>query len=1054
MADPLDELRALRDAEPDPARRAQLNTRIARLEAEAKTTSSAALRLDGSQTGDVTTGDVVGRDKHEVADQRSADVGDDAQVGNLIQGNVGGSINAPVIQPGASATVATTVHQHNYPPAPDAGAGAAMGAASPGSFDLRLRYEGDQLTVRAVAPGLSPDLPPQPFVLPFALDTLAAKRGDAAEWVRQARVITRRRPEELRKARELGQLLFRHLFTGEILSEFHSRRDRLRQGELLRLRLHLPPALATLPWELLNDPRGGGEGSYLALDPDVSLVRAVDRPLLALPPVAGPLHLQLVVASPHGNDYPPLDVAREIRRIEGALRTPVADGTLVLDLPIRGPNTRDQLRDRLRDTRGAPVHLLHVIAHGDLDAATREAGVLIFEDADGRPQPTSAAFLARLLRGQAASLRLVLLNACLGAMPATEDPASSLAGVLLRAGVPAVLAMQFDLADDAAAELARVFYRELAAGASIDQAVGEARSELHESYQSRLDWLVPVLFSGLEDGVLVARRPGSAASPPTPVPAPPAPTPQPATPSTVAPPPVASPTVAPPPAALRHDALIAFYDDDWVKAAALFARLVDADPSDAESRELLDTCRRHLHLQERYATARELRTAGAWQAVLGALNEISAAQADYPDPDGLRAWADAQRRRAERYQRAFDAAGRSDWGAVSDELTPLLAEFPDDDDARGLVARAERERLGPVRAQVAAGQFAAGVKALTQRLEARADDQAALHAAAALIEDASIPAPAAIRVACGELLARYGDPRPGVCDLPPPMVLITGGSFVIGISEAKFKAIIEAERKNNLADEAEQWYEDAVNSRPVTVAAFELARYPVTNAQYKRFMNAGAYRHVAPWWNEAAQAWLQRDDTKTKGLSEYQIRKYKDRPEFWEDERFGKTRPNHPVVGINWYEATAFCAWLTQHLSDGYVYRLPSEAEWEYAARGTARRPYPWGDALPDAERANFNQTHGGTSAVGCFPAGATPEGLLDMAGNVWEWMRSEYQAYPYNAGDGRESGADPAQKSFTFRGASWLNQPIYLRAANRNHYTPDYRDDDLGLRLARHLKV
>jgi len=159
-------------------------------------------------------------------------------------------------------------------------------------------------------------------------------------------------------------------------------------------------------------------------------------------------------------------------------------------------------------------------------------------------------------------------------------------------------------------------------------------------------------------------------------------------------------------------------------------------------------------------------------------------------------------------------------------------------------------------------------------------------------------------------------------------------------------------------------------------------------------------------------------------------------------------------VGINWYEATAFCAWLTQHLSDGYVYRLPSEAGWEYAARSTARRPYPWGDALPDAERANFNQTHGGTSAVGCFPAGATPEGLLDMAGNVWEWTRSEFRDYPYNSDDGRESGAAPAQKVFTLRGASWHFRPIYLRAARRYHFAPDYRGYDLGFRLARNLKV
>ena len=271
------------------------------------------------------------------------------------------------------------------------------------------------------------------------------------------------------------------------------------------------------------------------------------------------------------------------------------------------------------------------------------------------------------------------------------------------------------------------------------------------------------------------------------------------------------------------------------------------------------------------------------------------------------------------------------------------------------------------------------------------------------------------------------------------MVPITGSSFVIGISKAEYKAIIDAERPNNLAKEAKRWYKIAVNSRPVSVLAFELARYPVTTAQYKLFMDADGYRADAPWW-DAARTWQRRMD--------------KDRPVFWDDPRFGIARVNHPVVGVTWDEATAFCHWLTQHLNDGHVYRLPSEAEWEYAARGTARRPYPWGTEEPDGERANFNEAHGGTSAVGCFPAGATPDGLLDMAGNVWERTCSEYRAYPYNPDDGYEAGADPAQKHFIIRGASWDDQPISLRAASRPLHSLDARNYALGFRLARHKGI
>jgi len=324
-------------------------------------------------------------------------------------------------------------------------------------------------------------------------------------------------------------------------------------------------------------------------------------------------------------------------------------------------------------------------------------------------------------------------------------------------------------------------------------------------------------------------------------------------------------------------------------------------------------------------------------------------------------------------------------------------------------------------------------------------------------------APAAARVRCGAVLARVGDPRPGVCDLPPPMVPITGGSFIIGTSAdeiaefteqylAEYRAAVDtldAEQEQQICDFLQGW----INSVPVTVAPFELARYPVTNAQFKLFIDADGYNPTSTWWDGVGAAWL-REPLPRREQDGWIHRLEKDAPEFWDDPDVGIARPNHPVVGVSWYEATAFCAWLTQHLNDGYVYRLPSEAEWEYAVRGTLGRLYPWGDVTPDGERANYRRNAGYTTAVGCFPAGATPEGLLDLAGNVWEWTRSEYRSYPYDPNDGRESGADPAQKRFTLRGGSWNARPILLRAAFRVHDYPDTRFYDVGVRLARHLKV
>ncbi|NWG21249.1 MAG: SUMF1/EgtB/PvdO family nonheme iron enzyme [Chloroflexi bacterium] len=317
--------------------------------------------------------------------------------------------------------------------------------------------------------------------------------------------------------------------------------------------------------------------------------------------------------------------------------------------------------------------------------------------------------------------------------------------------------------------------------------------------------------------------------------------------------------------------------------------------------------------------------------------------------------------------------------------------------------------------------------------------------------------PAAERVRAGKLLGDLGDPRPGVCDVPPAMVELPAREFVIGSTPEEADAARKAfeqywlsQGNEEVAKYVRTWPRDEINDQPMRIAPFALARYLVTNAQYQLFMQNGGYDPSAPWWDDAARDWLARYDAVTPGLLEWQRREHKDQPEFWDDERFGGARPNHPVVGISWYEATAFCRWLTRYLNDGFEYCLPSEAEWEYAARGTTRRTYAWGNEEPDGERANFNRIYNGTTAVGCLPRGATPEGVYDMTGNIWGWTRSTYRPYPYDPTDGREDGAEPARKRFTFRGGGWYDQSIHLRASVRNSDSPDFHINDVGLRLAR----
>jgi formylglycine-generating enzyme required for sulfatase activity len=322
--------------------------------------------------------------------------------------------------------------------------------------------------------------------------------------------------------------------------------------------------------------------------------------------------------------------------------------------------------------------------------------------------------------------------------------------------------------------------------------------------------------------------------------------------------------------------------------------------------------------------------------------------------------------------------------------------------------------------------------------------------------------PAKERVQAGVYLGKLGDPRPGVCTLPPDMVQIEGGEFVLGITTEESKKIGAAHKKFYLAlgnkswaQSISKWQENEINDQPLTLPTFEIARYLLTNAQYKLFIDDGGYAPDAPWWDELGRIWLLRDDTVRRGLQTR--RDHKQYPQFWHDERYGIARPNQPVVGISWCEAIAFCKWLTQHQTynpGSFIYLLPSEAEWEYAARHTIRRTYPWGNEQPDMDRANFGENHRdyGRTAVGCFAPGATPEkGLHDLTGNVWQWTRSEFRDYPYDPNDGRENVDITLGAFFVVRGSMWNGLPDFRRCSRRDNVIFDSSNSALGFRLVRY---
>lgn len=305
---------------------------------------------------------------------------------------------------------------------------------------------------------------------------------------------TRRRvlTKEEASVKELGSAFFNFLLSGQIGSLFfESRRESERRGEGLRLKLRMEgPELTALPWEFLYDPRND---DYICLASDTSLVRYLPlaqsfRPLT----VTSPLCILGMIVSPRG--YEALNTDLEKQRVERALAGLQADGLVELTW-LEG----ETWRILQRKMRSSEWHVFHFIGHGGFDSV-RDEGFLAFADDRGEAERIYAGQLARLLDKR--SLRLALLNACDGAKAGRLDIFSSTAAALARRSVPAVLAMQYEISDEAALEFSRSFYEALADNLPVDVAVTEARRSLSFARPNSVEWGTPVLYLRTADGRL------------------------------------------------------------------------------------------------------------------------------------------------------------------------------------------------------------------------------------------------------------------------------------------------------------------------------------------------------------------------------------------------------------------------------------------------------------------------------------------------------------------------------------------------------------------------
>lgn len=331
------------------------------------------------------------------------------------------------------------------------------------------------------------------------------------------------------------------------------------------------------------------------------------------------------------------------------------------------------------------------------------------------------------------------------------------------------------------------------------------------------------------------------------------------------------------------------------------------------------------------------------------------------------------------------------------------------------------------------------------------------------------------RHTAGDVLGLLGDNRAGVgsisihingknCKIPDiDWVKIPAGSFVMGADEDEPHAK-DIEKKSHIVD-LDEYY---------------ISRYPITNAQFRLFDEAEGFKNRSYWssdgwaWcqekrgNEIDISWIDDDAYKQRyenWLSQRQVVR-RNRPWWWDSSRWGG--PTRPVVGVSWFEALAFCKWLEeqyQHadenapisLTSGLGIYMPSEAEWEKAARGESPIIWPWGNNWQDG-LANTNEAGlQGTSAVGSFPESKSPYGVHDLAGNVWEWTTTRWSlnsvnwpdyAFPYNPNDGREDLTGAYWR--VVKGGSWFYDQSYARCASRSRNTSaSYAFHDLiGFRI------
>jgi outer membrane protein assembly factor BamD (BamD/ComL family) len=556
-------------------------------------------------------------------------------------------------------------------------------------FELVLEKEGPQYRARVVRSPVGEashifDLPISDLELEnFVLRLEVTRRG--------ARRIS---SPEMQHARQFGSRLFEAVFRGDVRASYvSSQHEAERRGLGLRLKLRLDsPELINVPWEYLYDE---SLGRFLSLFEDTPIVRYMDMRGRIMPlSVSEPLSMLVMISRP--SDRQSLGVEREQANLQSALGELVETGMLTMTFVEKA--TLPALADSLLRGR---YHVFHYIGHGGFDERSQD-GVLVLEDEGGRSRLTSGERLAVLL-GNHPTLRLVLLNTCEGARTSSEDPFAGTATALVRTGgLPAVVAMQSTITDEAAITFARGFYTALSVGRPVDSAVSHARLAIFADGND-IEWGKPVLYMRAPDGcifdvesltpeVLAARRHAAEAA-------------------------RAEREAAERRAQRQAQArqaelarLFAAADDalqaaDWLEAERLLREIQEEDPDYRDVEALLaqvmaarETAKR---LEQLYAEAEEAYSQAAWKRAGALYKQVLALQPGYREAEAKRAEAQRQQQLAALYSQAWAHLQARRWAKAIEGFEALVEEEPGyghpiHGSAAALLAQArqEKERAG------------------------------------------------------------------------------------------------------------------------------------------------------------------------------------------------------------------------------------------------------------------------------------------------------------------------------------------------------------------------